>query len=151
MTGSRCSAKVAEFGEQVHYREANPKHKRRNQEDAGWRSGTWMGLVSKSKESYIGTDQGVVRAVVFRRRSENERWNAEEVQKVQGTVRSPDPSKPERDQVPIRVDIDVPEQVRAYRKLEVMPRHVYFNKSDFEKFGYTDNCNGVPEHQDSWG
>ena len=70
---------------------------------------------------------------------------------MRGTVRSPDPSKPERDQVPIRVDIDVPEQVRADRRLEVMPRNVYFRKSDFEKSGYTDNCKGCMNIRTGWG
>ncbi len=66
---------MAEFGEQVHYREANPKHKRKNQEDAGWRCGTWLGLVLKSNESYVGTEQGVIRTMVFRRRPESEMWD----------------------------------------------------------------------------
>ncbi len=66
----------------------------------------------------------------------------EEVKKVRGTVRSPDPQNPERDQVPIRVDIDVPEHVRAERRPEAMPRQMYFKKADFERFGYTENCKG---------
>ena len=83
-----------------------------------------------------------MRAVVFRRRPDSEKWSAEEVRKVRGTVGSPNPLHPERDHVPIRMDLEVPETVRAERRPEIMARQVYLKKPDFTKYGYTENCKG---------
>ncbi len=144
MTGRRCSAWTTEFGERVLYRPNNPGHERRNQEDAGWREAIWLGLVPKSNESYLGTAEGVIKADVFRRRAAGERWCKEEVEKIRGSVRSPDPHHPEADAVPIRIHVDVPEvqgEPRA-RAMEKESRRVYLKKTDYEEHGYTIDCAG---------
>ncbi len=92
---------IAEFEEAVHYREMNPGHERRNGEYYGWREGIWLGLASRSNESFVGTPQGIVRTAVFKRKPPATRWDFEKVNAVRGTVRCPDPAKPDRDEVPI--------------------------------------------------
>ena len=115
----RCTAVIAEFGESVHYREENnPDHKRRNQDDAGWREGVWLGLTSKSNESYIGTPQGVIRTAEFKRRPDSEKWNFDVVNAVRGSVQCPDPAVPGQDAVPICVHVEVPEVPGEPRMLE---------------------------------
>ena len=50
----------------------------RDKFDVRWQEGIWLGVRLESGESVIGTNEGVVKARDFRRKSdENERWNVE--------------------------------------------------------------------------
>ena len=53
----------------------------------------FLGVNENSHELIIGTERGVIKATEFRHKgSEEERWNFEEVNKVQGLPWQPDPN-----------------------------------------------------------
>ena len=66
---------------------------------------------------------------------------------MQGTPKRPNPSMPRID-VPIRIIVrpnapdSVVENGAPIRAEEATPRGVYLKKEDFEKYGYTDGCEG---------
>ncbi len=60
---------VAEFGEYVLHAPAMSAGK--DKFDARWKEGVWLGIRMESGESLIGTDEGVVKARVLRRKAEN--------------------------------------------------------------------------------
>ena len=55
--------------------------------------GVLLGVNESSHQLIIGTDKGVIKAAEFRHKgSEEERWNFEEVNKIQGLPWQPDPN-----------------------------------------------------------
>lgn len=71
----------------------------------------WMGHCTKSNEVLIGTRQEVARAWAVRRKPEDERWRAEEIEAAQGTP----PAVPGRagPRIPIRVLVEVYESAKS--------------------------------------
>lgn len=87
VAGKRNGAAVAEFGEKVMFLTRRP-----NKENK-WSFGTLLGLVTRTQETYIGSAEGVVRAWTIKRIAEQERWNADELLAMRGTVQQPDPRR----------------------------------------------------------
>ena len=60
---------------------------------------------------------------------------------MQGTPQQPDPSKPGL-HIPVRIRMDPPVQVERPQREEDMPKGAYIKRRHFEKFGYTEDCEG---------
>ena len=65
----------------------------------------------RSNESVVGTDQGVIKAFAIKRMSPENRWDRGAVKDMPGTLMGPDPNRPGRDRVPIRIEARVDREV----------------------------------------
>merc|ERR1712051_420987 len=81
----------------------------------------------------------VVKAYTVKRRLEEERWSLEEINNVRGTHGKPTPGS-NKLRIPVRVR--VPEKPIPKEEKTSTPRGVRTEKTDFEKYGYTDGCEG---------
>ena len=81
------------FGECVWF--IRPKSKGKAKASSRWESGIWSGIRDESGEYIIGTSKGYVKVRTVRRKgSEEERWNWEEFNAVQGLPWEPIPGRP---------------------------------------------------------
>ena len=107
--------------------------------------GVWLGHTRDSNEAIVGTVDASVRAYAVKRMADDERWNAENIQQMQGLPQQPDPKRPGL-RVPIRITLgeEVTEvQPREVQKdVEPLPRRMGITATELEKYGYTDNCPG---------
>ena len=58
-----------------------------------WELAIWLGHARDSNEAIVGTAEGTYRAFAVKRMAENERWDADLIQAIQGTPQQPDPVK----------------------------------------------------------
>ena len=59
-----------------------------------WAEGIYLGAINESGETIIGTDQGVVKARYFRRKTiYKDRWNKEHFDSIKGTPWEPSPGR----------------------------------------------------------
>ena len=85
MTGNQCKRPVAEFGEQVHWKESVKRHA--NKAESLWAEGTFLGLRERTGEVYVADAEGRVRRCrTIRSRPEAERWNHERVMGIRDSV-----------------------------------------------------------------
>ena len=107
-----------------------------------------MGHMNRTTEAIIGTREGVVKAWAIKRRSEGERWNIENINGVRGTPAEPVPGQGKR-RVPIKVrmgeandgKVDGKDDVDAGME-EQAPRRARITKKYYERYGYTEGCEG---------
>ncbi len=93
---------VAEFGECVLYAPAASAGK--DKFDTRWDEGVWLGIRMESRESFIGANEGVVKARDFRRKAENGgRWSVADFDKIAGALGAASWSKGR-----IRIEIEGP-------------------------------------------
>lgn len=71
VAGKRTGTTMTEIGERVLFLTRGPNRERE------WPFGTWLGLVTRTQEAFVGAAQGVVRAWTIKRVGEQGRWNAE--------------------------------------------------------------------------
>ena len=143
--GRKCKLHSVPIGEKVWYKQIR---KNKNQEDklqTEWFEGIWLGHNRSSNEILIGTPEGVVKAYGIRRMAEDERWDGEMVEKLQGTPQKPNPNKP-GDHIPIRIRMEEavklkPEEENTGRK-EVNVRRFRITIPMLNKYGYTEGCEG---------
>ena len=153
LKGRRCRIPICSFGERVLYKELHSKGRdRRNKAVCDWKYGVYLGLAFRSNSAIIGTRDGVIRAYAVKRRPVERRWSYEEVTGVTGTPGAPDPKKPGKSQVPIRVEARIEEEIQDEDVPEVAkegarPRRWRIRKADFEKMGYTKGCEGCRHTQ----
>jgi hypothetical protein len=145
LKGRKCNVEVVPFGETVMYKKLKESGQRKLALESAWELGVWLGHARRSNEVLIGTKEGVLKAWAIKRRPEEERWDGERVQAIQGTPQRPDPNMPGID-IPIRIQVsmenmDAPTPMRDPR-VEEHARRAYLKKEDFEKHGYTEGCEG---------
>ena len=142
--GRKCMTEVVPFGEKVHYRKLDDSERKKL--ESLWEEGVWLGHTRSSNETLIGTKEGVVRAWAVKRMSEEERWSAQAIREMQGTPARPNPNMPGND-VPVQIHVPIeiegpaiphPEPARN----EDGARRTYLKAKDFEKHGYSENCEG---------
>ena len=78
-----------------------------------------------------------------------ERWCKEAIKAVRGTPAQPNPEMPGF-RIPVRVRMpenQTPQEATRTRASEKLPRKMYIQKSDMEKYGYTENCKGCRAQQ----
>ena len=99
--------------------------------------------MSRTNEVVIGTCEGVLKAWAVKRRPEDERWDIKMIDGVKGTPEEPVPGKGRR-RVPIRIRLEVREDVEVDEigTGEEAPRRTNIKKKFYERYGYTDGCEG---------
>lgn len=70
VVGKRAGTAVAEFGDMVMFLKKGPNRERQCS------FGIWLGLVTRTQETYLGTPDGVVHAWAIRTVGEHERWRS---------------------------------------------------------------------------
>jgi len=151
--GRKCKGPIAKFAERVLFKESEDGRRRRPKNErpkieTSWRDGIWLGIKNRTGEHIIGTPEGVVKAYTVRRRPEEERWSAEEVNAVRGTPGRPKPGRRDM-RIPVRVQETmetIPERTQGEA---VRTRRVYLKKKDFIKPGYTPGCEGCVRIRDN--
>jgi len=92
----------------------------------------------------VGTKDGVQKAWTVRRRPEAERWDHDLVANMKGTPQRMSADLPGEER-PVAVDVEPPEEGEPD---ELKPsrsggrRQLYLKKNDFERYGYTEGCEG---------
>jgi hypothetical protein len=92
--GRRYNDKVAAIGEKVWQKKAQHDKERADQLKVEWEEGIWLGRARESNETVIATERGVMRACAIRMMDQDERWDGEAIERLQGTPQQPGPSKP---------------------------------------------------------
>ena len=142
--GRKCNIPVVVFGEKVYYKELRQNKDHKDKLQSEWFTGIWLGHARSSNEHLIGTKSGAIKAYAIKRQGEDQRWDADLIQQLQGTPQQPDPNKPGLT-VPIRVSFDqVPAAVQPV-VVEVAQRQIRrmrIGKALLSKYGYSSNCEG---------
>ena len=143
--GRKCKEGSIPFGEKVWYKKLKESGKSKQAMESLWEEGIWLGHARGTNEVVIGTREGVVKAWAIKRRPGDEKWDGNLVKEMQGTPSKPNPNAPGVT-IPIKISIPGgdrmdPEEVRPPRN-ETSSRGAYLKKQDFEKYGYTGNCEG---------
>ena len=104
-----------------------------------------MGPIDGSNTVRVGTASGVVKARTFKRLPPGERWTGSLLDEAQGSKSTPNALEDDGGRVGISAPvlqphaaIPLPPLVPEFRQA---PR-AQLRKTDFEQFGYTDNCPG---------
>ena len=148
--GKQSDTPLAVFGEKVLYM---PKIESKQQNK--FASGIFLGLERRSNESIIGTEGGVYKARTVRRLKPDAQWDAESINKINGTPYEPVPGRPgegitmgtEQDgavapREPGNAEGEVVDLPSNEPKEPQTTRKMYIRKADVERYGPTDGCNG---------
>ena len=121
------------------------KPKDQQKSEPKWELAIWLGHARDSNEAIVGTAEGAYRAFAVKRMAENERWDAELIQTIQGTPQQPDPGK-SGIAIPIgfRFESKLTEvDVQPVREMmEPMARRRGITQTELEKYGFTVGCPG---------
>ena len=143
--GRSCRAVVVPIGEKVWFKRTRETAERKDKAESEWFIGIWLGPALISSETLIGTKDGVVRASSIKRSNVQEKWNMEDIKAMQGTPQRPDPNKPGT-HIPTRIrmepEVDVEVDGSRPARREEGPRSTYLKKEAFEKYKYTEGCEG---------
>ena len=132
------------FGECVYYR-VRTTHKL----DVCWDTGIFLGIRLHTTEKIIGTSKGVVVVQSIRRKPEDQQWDVELLQSIQGTPWAPNPStaRGAREALelpePLAISVEQPEVAPEETKTAPYKAHfkrVYLRQDDFDRFGYSAGC-----------
>ena len=114
--------------------------------DPKFHFGIYLGRSGFSNEVVVGTEHGAVRVRTVRRLPEEDRWDAKFIESIVGTPWAPDGRGEDK---PIGVKISLPEMTKEDERLaktdiaaEPVVRRAYLRRSDFERHGFTDGCQG---------
>ena len=113
-----------------------------------WAGGIWLGVIDRSGENLIGTDNGVVKCRTMKRKAGNaQKWDIGAVNEMQGVPWEPEPDRTNvligikvREWKKREVDADqvLPAEVKETRrvnKFSILPR-------DVDEHGVTVGCKG---------
>ena len=92
MQGKKSNAKLAEFGETVHFRIPKTPRMLGKFEDL-WSGGVWLGFDMRAGEYMIGTPVGVFRVATVKRKPAEARWSSERVSEIKGSPKQPVPNQ----------------------------------------------------------
>ena len=139
--GKPASSAIVEFGEKVFYK---PLGAARDQSDARFEFGHFIGLSETSNEVILATEDGnVVKARCIRRLPKSQRWHGEWLQALKGTEIQPNPGEHDT-RIRVRLDPKVASEVVVPAPQPKPPRtrSVRLTEADFWDAGFTDNCRG---------
>ena len=89
----KFNRQLPEFGECVVMLHKTLSKKHGDNLESRWESGVYLGVNEASQELIMGTPQGAVKAIEFKRKgSEEERWNMDAVTTMKGSPWKPDPN-----------------------------------------------------------
>ena len=92
MKGRKSNAKLAEFGEALHFRIPKTPLMPGKFEDL-WSEGIWLGFDMRTGEHMVGTSVGVFRVATVKRKPIDARWSADKVAALQGSPKQPVPNQ----------------------------------------------------------
>ncbi len=109
--------------------------------------GVWLGVNPRNNEDLVGTSAGVFRASVVKRVPEDERWSADKVFSVKGTLAEPAGAEEEEERKEDHHHEDQNKEDEEgedgdAHEEEAKVRRMYIRKQDIEKYGKTDGCPG---------
>ena len=61
--------------------------------DSKWEKGVWLGTARESNDIVIGTKEGVTRCYAAKRMTEEDRWNADEINTHEGHSTATEPTE----------------------------------------------------------
>ena len=128
------------FGEAVEY-----KRRTSSKLEGRWREGIFLGVKLMTTEKIIGDAEGVWTVQSVKRKPEEDRWNGELINQVQGTPWLPNPKGGEptelEDLVAMAPEMpDVKAQEADTFETDKVPKRFYITRANLEKHGYTLNC-----------
>ena len=148
-----CKTPVVPFGEAIMY--LPMKTATRNKGQSAKKLGLWLGTIERNEETIIGTMTGVVKCRTFSRLTEEDRWNLELVQGMQGVPWQPIPGKPGQ-HIPVEIDDsgEAPDEVAENEEppkedarmdegeLEYQRKvhSLHVSRKAISKYGTTDGC-----------
>ena len=119
--GRRAVPPLAQFGDRVWWMQ--PSNRRLGSLDSRFEQGRYSGPMDGSNTVLVGTASGVVKARTIKRLPPGERWTGIW---IRAPVLQP------------HAAIPLPPLVPEFRQVRRAP----LRRTDFEQFGYTDNCPG---------
>ena len=109
-----------------------------------WGVGVYLGVKGSTGEIIIGNGDGVWRTRTVRRRPEELRWRAEEIEKIKGLPWDHEGEKKEGEVVRLE---RLPEELLKQEKQAIneelkQPYAFHTKREDYEKYGYSRGCPG---------
>ena len=154
LTNHKCKHLVVGFGEYVQWQQIQDKNAR-DKVNGDWRDGVFLGVIWRTAEYIIGTQDGVFKCRTIKTRVDANSYDpacldyittsyadyALSGAKSQGArVKFADPSS------------EPPPRAPAFRAgNEFVPRKIYLMPKDFAKYGFTDGCPGCVWLQNKLG
>ena len=143
--GRRAVPRLAQFGERVWWMPLQPSNCRLGPLDSRFEQGTYLGPMDGSNTVLIGTASGVVKARTIKRSPSGERWTGSLLDEALGGELTPIALEDDGGRVGIRAPVlqphaavPLPPLAPEFRQVRRAP----LGRTDFERFGYTDNCPG---------
>ena len=136
---------LAEFGERVWWVPLQPSNRRLFPLDSRLEQGRYLRPMDGSNTVFIGTASGVVKARTIKRLPPSERWTGSLLDEARGSELTQGALEDEGGRVGIRAPVlqpqagvPLPPLVPEFRQVRRAP----LRRTDFEQFGYTNNCPG---------
>ena len=144
MKGRRSNAKLAEFGEIVHFKIPKTNSMPGKFEDV-WEDGVWIGCDMRSGENLIGMKNGVFRASTIRRKPMDSRLSRDRVKEMRGSPKQPVPGQAYNRSLAFSRKYGM--EARPDEPFIAQPvpestaiRNWHIRKADVEKYGATTGC-----------
>ena len=134
---------LAQFGERVWWMPLQPSNRRLGPLDSRFEQG--LGPMEGSNTVLMGTASGVVKARTIKRLPLGERWTGTLLDEALGSELTPNALEDDGGRVGIREPVLQPHAAVPLPPLTPEVRQVrraLLRRTDFEQFGYTDNCPG---------
>ena len=135
--GRRAVLPLAQFGERVWWMPLKPSNRRLGPLDSRFEQGRYLGPMDGSNTVLVGTASGVVKARTLKRLPPGERWTGSLLDEAQASELTPNALEDDGGRVGDQ-SACVCNHMRQF--LYLHEHHV--RRTDFEQFGYTDNCPG---------
>jgi hypothetical protein len=109
-----------------------------------WDVGVYLGVKGSTGEIIIGNSDGVWRTRTVRRRPEELRWKAEEIEKIKGLPWNHGGEKKDGEVVKLeRLPEELMQQEKQAIKDELSkPKAFHTKQEDYDKYGYSRGCQG---------
>ena len=147
LKGKAAKMNGMEFGEGVMWkrrREGGPLGKL----TCMWDDGVYLGVKGSTGEIIIGDEKGIWVTRTVRRKPEEERWQRENLKMVVGVPWKKNEDDRNADGEEMKTEVIIMDKEYKERMVEKgerherVPRRVYLQKDDFERWGYTSGCPG---------
>ena len=154
LMGKPSAKQLLEIGEQVLAKPMRcPKTRKKLALKSKWVFATWLGISNKTSEHLVALANGgpVIRVRTVKNRPEDDRWNAEQIEKIVASPRAPNPLDEDQDDPqPPRLTKgadpgggcgrDLPDPIQDEH--EARNRNFKITKQLIEQFGPTVDCRG---------
>ena len=143
--GRRAVLPLAQFGERVRWMPLQPSNRRLGPLDSRFEQVRYLGPMDGSNPVLNGPASGVVKARTIKRLPPGERWTGNLLDEALGSELTPNALEDDGGRVGIRAPVLQPHAAVPLPPLAPEVRQVRrapLRRTEFERFGYTDNCPG---------